>query len=91
MRRTVTINDTLYNEVQKVRASFIKTGQEMSFTTAINMVLLGGLVGTSKFTPEEWSIVADFLKEESTSLELEAARNQIMQILIESVGKKKRR
>ena len=42
-RRTVTVEDVLYRELQKMRAKFMEDGivDDMSFTTAVNMVLLG--------------------------------------------------
>ena len=73
-RRTVTIDDVLYRQLQKMRADFVESGivDEMSFTTALNMVLLGGFIATDKFTDENWELIRGFLLERGPTLELDS-------------------
>lgn len=73
-RRTVTIDDVLYRELQKLRAKFIEDGivDDMSFTTAVNMVLLGGFIATDGFTEEHWRLIREFLMERGSDLELDS-------------------
>ncbi len=73
-RRTITIDDVLYRELQKMRAKFMEDGivDDMSFTTAVNMVLLGGFIATDRFTDEHWALVHDFLFERGPDLELDS-------------------
>ncbi len=73
-RKTITIHDEIYRELQKIRASFIESDivPDMSFTTAVNMVLLGGIVATDRFTDDDWGVLSKFLQEQRATLELES-------------------
>ncbi len=73
-RRTVTIDEVLYRELQKIRAKFIEDGivDDMSFTTAVNMVLLGGFIATDRFTEVHWRLIRDFLFQRGPDLELDS-------------------
>ena len=86
-RRTVTIDDVLYRELQKIRAKFIEDGivDDMSFTTAVNMVILGGLIGTDGFTDENWTLMRDFLLERGADLELDSLTDRRADTYLENL------
>lgn len=71
-RRTVTFQEDIFRWIQKVRAAFIADGphDDMSFTTAVNMLVLGGLLASDKFLDEDWQMIAEFLNDEGESLDL---------------------
>jgi len=86
-RRTVTIDDTLYRELQKIRAKFLEDGSagEVSLTTAVNMVLLGGLIATDRFTEEDWAVIRDFLSERGPSLDLDSLTDRRADVYLENL------
>jgi hypothetical protein len=86
-RRTVTIADVLYRELQKMRAKFIEADivDDMSFTTAVNVVLLGGLIATDRFTDEDWELIHDFLVESGRDLELESLTDRRADAYLENL------
>ncbi|MGB6837277.1 MAG: hypothetical protein WBF66_06200 [Dehalococcoidia bacterium] len=45
---------------------------DMSLTTAVNLVLLGGLIATDRFTDEDWQTLGHYLSERGPSLELDS-------------------
>lgn len=78
-RRTITLDDFIYRELQKLRAAFIRGEgpdepgmDEMSLTTAVNLVLLGGLIATDRFTDEDWQTLFDYLGQRGPALELDS-------------------
>jgi len=48
------------------------TGEDWSFTTIVNMVILGGLIGPERLKKKDWEIIRGFLLDEKLSLDLEA-------------------
>lgn len=68
-RRTVTFPKPIYDGIQKIRATFLVDGEDISFTTAVNMILLGGLRGAGKFDKEDWEIIASFLRDQKVKLD----------------------
>jgi len=77
-RRTVTLEDSIYRELQKMRAKFIEGGivDDMSFTTAVNLVLFGGFIATDRFSDEDWALIRQFLTERGSSLEMDSLTNR---------------
>ena len=73
-RRTVTIDEILYREIQKVRASLIESDivDDISFTTAINMVLLGGFLAIDRLIDTDWALIRQFLEDRALDLELDS-------------------
>ena len=59
-RKTITLDDVLYETIQKIRAGLISNGIDMSFTTTVNVVLTCGILGSEKFDEEIWKEIADF-------------------------------
>jgi hypothetical protein len=86
-RRTVTIDEFLYRQLQKMRAQFIEDGfvDDMSFTTAVNVVLLGGFVATDRFTQEHWGLIRDFLLERGPDLELDSLTDRRADAYLENL------
>lgn len=62
-RKTLTIDDELYEMLQKIRASMISHGMDMSFTTTANIVMVSGILGSEKFDDKIWEEVAEFFAE----------------------------
>lgn len=86
MRRTVTVEDNIHRSVQKIRAKLIEeTGEDFSYTTTVNMLLLGGLIGVSKFDDEDWNILYDFLRDKKSELEFKALEDQIADNLLKRI------
>lgn len=81
-RRTITIDDHLYAQIQKMRAGFLADGLDVSFTTAANMILFGGLLAADRFTEEDWGWIRDFLRHRGPSLELDALTDQRADIFL---------
>ncbi len=86
-RRTVTIDETLYHELQTMRAKFMEEGvlDDMSFTSAVNVVLLGGLIATDKFSESDWAIIRDFLFERGPVLELDGMTDRRADTYLENL------
>lgn len=85
IRRTITLNDAIYNELQKIRASVIRAGRDISFTTIVNVVLLGGIVGADSFDARTWRIIKNFVDQTGVELEIEAIRDQYADMIKEIV------
>ena len=77
------MHKTIHDKVQSIRAEWIKSGKDMSFTTALNMVLLGGIIGSSNFTQGNWSDISDFLENEDSKLNLLSLKDQFADVLLE--------
>ncbi|HIJ98510.1 TPA: hypothetical protein H1005_01025 [archaeon] len=86
IRRTITFNVDIYNELMNIRASAISAGKEMSFTTIVNVVLLGGILGANKFDTSIWKEILSFIEEESSVLELEALRDQYVEKMVKKMA-----
>jgi hypothetical protein len=86
-RRTVTIHDMLYRELQRIRAKFMEEGivDDMSFTTAVNIVLLGGMIATDRFTDEDWEGIRDFLFHLGPGLELDSLTDRRADAYLENL------
>ena len=86
-RRTVTIDDVLYRGLQKMRAQFIEADivDDMSFTTAVNVVLLGGFIATDRFTDEDWGLIHDFLLERGSALEQDSLTDRRADAYLENL------
>lgn len=93
MRRTVTIEDGLYREIQKLRAKFLEDGlvDDMSFTTAVNLVLYGGLLAVDRFTEDDWAMISAALQALLESLELESFDDRRADIYLDHVKRASRR
>jgi hypothetical protein len=72
-RITITINDTIWSGMQKIRGALIADEEnfieDMSITTAINMLILAGIIGADVFRKEHWETIADFLRSEGKRLD----------------------
>ncbi len=86
IRRTITFNEPIYNELMNIRASAISAGKEMSFTTIVNVVLLGGILGANKLDTHAWKDILAFIEEEFPTLELEALRDQYIEKLVKRMA-----
>ena len=86
IRKTITFNESIYNELMNIRASAISAGKEMSLTTIANVVLLGGILGANKFDNNIWKEILAFIEEESPDLELEALRDQYAEKMVKKLG-----
>jgi len=82
-RRTITIEDFIHQVIQGVRGRIIEsTHKDFSYTTTVNMILLGGLIGVSKFDNKDWEIIRSFLEDKETELELAATEDKIAEELL---------
>lgn len=86
IRKTITFNEAIYNELMNIRASAISAGKEMSLTTVANVVLLGGILGANKFDNHIWKEILAFIEEESPELELEALRDQYVEKMVKRLS-----
>ncbi len=86
IRKTITFNEAIYNELMNIRASAISAGKEMSITTVVNVVLLGGILGANKFDNQTWRAILGFIEEESSELELEALRDQYIEKMVKKLA-----
>lgn len=86
-RRTVTIDGVLFRELQGMRAKFIEEGvlDDMSLTTVVNAVLLGGLIATDKFSEGDWTLIRDFLFGRGPSLELDSMTDRRADAYLENL------
>lgn len=89
-RRTVTIDETLYRELQAMRAKFMEEGvlDDMSLTSAVNMVLLGGLIATDKFSDDDWALIRAFLFERGPGLELDRMTDRRADAYLENLRRR---
>lgn len=86
IRKTITFNEAIYNELMNIRASAISAGKEMSLTTVVNVVLLGGILGANKFDNQIWKEILAFIEEASPDLELEALRDQYVEKMVKKLS-----
>jgi hypothetical protein len=86
IRRTITFDEAIYNELMSIRASAISAGKEMSFTTIVNVVLLGGIMGANRFDTHIWKEILAFIEQESSSLEFEALRDQYVEKMVKRMA-----
>ena len=86
-RITITLDDDIMKALRKIQGKFIAdSGEEWSFTTIVNMVLLGGLLGSGRFSSKVWKTIFDFLKQQKLSLELEAGVDTLASHALEMKG-----
>ena len=86
-RMTVTLNDTLEKSLRRIQGKFIHDFEEdWSFTTIVNMVILGGLIGSKRLKKKDWEIIHDFLEDEKLSLDLEAGIDSLASHVLEMRG-----
>ena len=84
VRKTITIHDQIYDSIQKIRAKLIEARvvDDLSFTSAINMVLLAGVMATKYFDDNAWKAIADFLNKEKEKLDHEALFDQLYEKML---------
>lgn len=86
-RMTITLNDTLEKSLRRIQGKFIHDFEkDWSFTTIVNMVILGGLLGAERLKNKDWEVIDDFLKEEKLSLDLEAGIDSLASHALEMKG-----
>jgi len=86
-RVTITLNDFLQKELRKIQGQLIQdTGEDWSFTTIANMVILGGLIGSERLQKKDWDIIQGFLLEEKSSLDVEAGVDSLASHALEMKG-----
>lgn len=82
-RRTITIEDFIHQSIQKIRGRVIEgTQEDFSYTTAVNMILLAGIIGASKFDDKDWETIWAFLKDKKPALEFAAVEDKITEELL---------
>ena len=60
-RRTVTVNKAIESKLREIQAGLIRaTHKDCSFTRVVNLVLLGGLVGSYNFDKKVWKTLNEF-------------------------------
>lgn len=86
-RITVTLDDDIIKALRQIQGKFIAdSGDEWSFTTIINMVLLGGLLGADRFRKKDWRTIYDFLEYQKLSLDLESGVDTLASHALEMKG-----
>lgn len=86
-RMTVTLDDDIMKALRKIQGKFIAdSGEEWSFTTIVNMVLLGGLLGSDRFSKKVWRTILDFLEQQKLNLDLEAGVDTLASHALEMKG-----
>ena len=86
-RVTITLNDDIMKALRKIQGQFIAgSGDEWSFTTIVNMVLVGGLIGSKRFKSKDWTNIFDFLEDQKLDLDLEAGVDTLASHALEMKG-----
>jgi len=86
-RMTITLDDFLQKELRKIQGKLIQdTGEDWSFTTIVNMVILGGLLSSERLKKKDWEIIGGFLLEEKLSLDVEAGVDSLASHALEARG-----
>jgi len=71
-RLSITLNDFLDDQLREIQGSLIKKlKRDISFTTVVNLVLLGGLLGAQHFDKKDWQTINEFLDEEQINIDKE--------------------
>ncbi len=71
-RLSITLNETLEEKLREIQGGLIKGRKaDVSFTTTVNTVLLGGILGSDKLDEEDWTMIRDFLDKEELNLNKE--------------------
>jgi hypothetical protein len=71
-RLSITLNDFLDDQLRDIQGALIKKlKRDISFTTVVNLVLVGGLLGSKHFDKKDWRIINDFLAEEQINIDAE--------------------
>lgn len=86
-QKTVTFDDYVYQEIKKLQSSFIRHPgdyDDITFTTTVNMLVLGGLVfAPSDPGDEEWERILNFLEDKGSDLDQAAYVDKYAEALIE--------
>jgi len=86
-RQTVSLDPTIEKSLRRIQGTLIvKFEREYSFTTIVNMVLLGGLVGSGKFDEEVWDMINQFLNDRQENLDLEAAADILISRVVHTLS-----
>lgn len=86
-RVTITLNDFLQKELRKIQGKLIQdTGEDWSFTAIVNMVILGGLIGSERLKKKDWDVIQGFISEEKLSLDVEAGIDSLASYALEMKG-----
>ncbi|AIF84151.1 hypothetical protein NTE_02096 [Candidatus Nitrososphaera evergladensis SR1] len=71
-RLSITLNDFLEEKLRGIQGDLIKgRKQDISFTTVVNMVLLGGILGSRYLKKDDWQAIKDFLDDQQINLDAE--------------------
>lgn len=71
-RLSITLNDILDEKLRDIQGGLIRGRKaDVSFTTTVNVVLLGGILGSDKLDDEDWAMIRGFLDEEELNLNKE--------------------
>ena len=82
VRRTVTLNDFLYKQLQEIRGRLIsKLGVDIGFTYILNIVILLGFCGTLSSEEEIQKVVDEFTLENYVNLELADLDYRLLELL----------
>ena len=91
IRKTITIDDELYELLQRLRAKMIGQGKDMSFAGTVNIVMMSGILGSEKFDEKIWSELAEFFEhpkiEDNVEQEIEQLVNNYTVYLLRKIKK----
>lgn len=84
-RKTISFDEEIYKRIKEIQGEFIESAGEfddMSFTTAVNMLVLGGLVFAPDKEDERWDVITDFLEERIFDLDRRSLGDRYTDILL---------
>lgn len=64
-RKTISMDDEIYEALQRIRAAMISAGQDMSFTGTVEVILLSGILGADKLDNKRWQEIGEFMRKDS--------------------------
>lgn len=71
-RLSVTLHDDIASPLRGIQGRLIeKLDKDISFTTIINAVLVGGILGANDFSEDTWTMINQFLHDEQINLDKE--------------------
>ncbi|GEM_PF-2567471 len=71
-RMSITLNDFLEDQLRDIQGRLIKElKQDMSFTTVVNLVLLGGILGSKYLKDKDWQVINAFLEDQRINIDAE--------------------
>jgi len=84
-RKTITIDDDLYEALQKIRAAIIASGRDITFTRLVKTVMISGILSAEKLDDEICEELWEFIQGRELDLQLEKLVDEYTRHILKKV------